>query len=139
VGLVIYALILSAVVFTGFDDFVQDLRGELRLMVISDARLSDIRVTYGGREVRPRPGFLHGSGGYNFLFVPMQPLWGQEPVLTVTWQTASGERSSVSQLVRDFDSEPICLVVLKLDAGGKPIVDHPQSGIVPFSFTCHWE
>lgn len=139
VGVVIYALILSAVVFTGFGQFLKDLRGEYRLIVISDARLSDIRVTYGGREVRPRPGFGRGSVLTHVLFGPMHTLWGREPLLTVTWLTVSGERGSVSQVLGNYDSEPICLFVLKLDADAKPIVTHPQSGIVPFSFDCHWE
>jgi hypothetical protein len=139
VGLVIYALILSAVVFTGFGQFLDDFGGEERLIVISDARLSDIQVTYGGREVRPRPGFLPSAELTHVLFGPMRTRWGHEPVLTVTWQAVSGERRSVSQVLGNYDSEPICLFVLKLDADAKPINHHPESGIVPFSVSCHWK
>jgi hypothetical protein len=72
VAVVIYALILSAVVFTGSDQFLNAVLGEDRLLVISEARLSDIRVTYGGREVRPRPGFHPGSELTVVLFAPMR-------------------------------------------------------------------
>ncbi|WP_291296634.1 hypothetical protein [Elioraea sp.] len=136
VAWVLYTLLLTAIVFTGFGEFLRDLRGEDRLMVISEARLSDIRVTYGGREVRPRPGFLPGSELTHVLFAPMRAPGVHEAALTVTWQAVSGERGSVSQ-VFDGDYPPICLFILKLDADAKPINHHPESGIAPFFFSCH--
>jgi hypothetical protein len=63
---------------------------------------------------------------------------GHEPVLTVTWQAVSGEHGSVSQIL-DRNFPPICLSVLTLDADASPINHHPQSGIVPFSWSCSYD
>jgi hypothetical protein len=147
VGLVIYALILSAVVFTGFGQFLSDLFGEDRLVVINDADLKWIEVTYDGRAVKPKPGFGSGFVPEYITFVPMHAVTSTEPVLTIRWETRSGEPGSISRPMPMVDDR-LCLFVLRIDASGKVFDFKPPDRFselerrqrrAPFWWTCHFE
>lgn len=117
VAWVLYTLLLTAIVFTGFGAFLDNLLGAYRLVVINEAALKAIDVTYSGRAVQPKPGFLPGRVPAYVTFAPMRESHGHEPVLNITWETQAGERRSVSRSLPIVD-DPSCLFVLRIDASG---------------------
>ena len=91
------------------------------LVIISDASLRDVTVRYDGRDyaVRPR---LHGTGDERHVLVPNMRPMRLASTLDVAWRTDSG-RHAISVVLDAHDSEPpICVMVLRLDGQGLPIL-----------------
>jgi hypothetical protein len=108
---------------------------EAQLIVTSEAPLLDVHVSYDGRVIASRPGLTRGSEPSYALF-PMMRTRKFEPVLQISWRTASGQQS-LSQPMRQFDSGRLCLYVLRLDQAGDPVPPEPPDSHSPFWWTCH--
>jgi hypothetical protein len=119
-----YAALLSLIVFTGLYDTARETFGgtEAQLFVMSEAPLLDVRTTYAGQAIEPRPGW--GQGQVNLTYVAFAPARTRhaDPLLEISWQVQDGEWRTLRRTmprVRD----PLCLFVLRLDAAGQAIDD----------------
>ncbi len=108
---------------------------EAQLVVIAEAPIRRLHVTYDGRAVPSRPHLLVDEVQGYVLF-PALRTRALEPVLQVAWEAAGSPRS-VSVAMRQFDSGRICLYVLRLDAAGEPVPPRPLDRHAPIWWTCH--
>jgi hypothetical protein len=133
-----YAALLSLYVFTGFGELLDDLFGppEARLFIISEAPLKNLRVTYNGNNIEPRPGAAQQAFGRYTSFHPLRArIW--EPLLEVSWEAESGASGAVRRPMRQF-SDKYCLYVLRIDALAVPETDRPDDPFSPFWWTCYF-
>jgi hypothetical protein len=119
-----YAALLSLIFFGGFDETAREILGgtEAQLFVTSDAPLLNVRASYAGQPIEPRPGW--GPGQVNLTYVAFAPMRTRQadPLLEISWQVQDGEWRTLRRTmprVRD----PLCLFVLRLDAAGQAIDD----------------
>jgi hypothetical protein len=108
---------------------------DAQLLIVSDASIRNIRVTYDGWPIEARPAILpHGwSPGY-FLFREMRS-FSPRPIIALSWDGPAGPES-LSHVMRQFDSGRLCLYVLRLDEGGRPIPPDREDELAPFWWSC---
>jgi hypothetical protein len=115
-----YAALLSLLVFSGLYDTATGILGgtEAQLFVASDAPLLQIRATYAGRPVEPRPGW--GTGRVHLTYVAFAPMRAREsdPLLELYWQTQDGTWRKIHRRMPQFEY-PKCLYVVRIDEAGE--------------------
>lgn len=132
----IYVVVLSAAslppIRAVWDDIFQPPNAQL--LIVTPVRLHDVTVVYDGRVIKQRPGsFIRVVAGYGAY--PDMRTRKFEPMIQVSWVGPDGPRS-VSRTMRQVDSGPECLYVLRLDAAGVPIAPDQRTELAPFWWNC---
>lgn len=136
-ALAVYAVIVTAAVLPPIRQAWDEIFGpnDAQLVISSAAPIRNVSVTYDGRTIEPRPGWPTRDVQSYAAFPAMRTRVVQ-PVLQVSWEGPDGARS-VSRIMRQFDSGPVCLYVLNIDAAGIPIGPEPPDEFSPFWWTCY--
>jgi hypothetical protein len=135
--LLAYALVATAAAMPGVRQAWDEIFGpnDAQLVIVSEALIRNVRVTYDGREIGSRPDWpieeLIGYAAYPAMRTRLF-----EPLLTVTWEGPNGARS-VSRVMRQSDSGRVCLYVLSIDSDGDPAAREPSGSMAPFWRTCY--
>jgi hypothetical protein len=136
-ALPLYAFVMTIAAWPAMRATFDDALGpnDAQLLIVSDAPIRNIRLTYDGRPIKARPAILplRPSPGY-FLFREMRS-FSPRPMIELSWDSPAGPES-LSQVMRQFDSGRLCLYVLRLDEGGKPIPPERGRELAPFWWSC---
>jgi hypothetical protein len=103
-------------------------------LIVTGAPLRDVRVIYDGRSIKERPD-PYVRDVWDYAAFPDMRTRKFEPIIQVSWEGPDGPRS-VSRAMRQFDSAPECLYVLRLDAAGVPMAPNERTELAPFWWHC---
>jgi hypothetical protein len=136
-ALVVYAIVMTLAALSPLREVWDELLGpnEALLVIISPSLVRDVRVTYGGRPIQPRPQ-PPSRDVFGYATFPALRTGVLEPVLQVSWDGPSGPMT-VTRSMRQFDSGRRCLYVLELDSNGAPVGQQEPDDFSPFWWTCH--
>lgn len=131
----LYAVIVTLIALPSIHDVWSAIRwpNHAQLVVVSPAQIDRVTVTYDGRPIERRPN-LWGSV-YGYAAYPRLLTRSLNPVLQVSWEGPSGP-VTISRVMRQVDSGPVCLYVLALDSAGIPVAGERRDEHSPFWWSC---
>jgi hypothetical protein len=133
-------LLLGALLLGGFGAFAThyfDLLGRrsANLIIIAEAAVSNVTAEYFGRQVQSAPRLLPDS---KYFLFPDLRRYGTPPSIAVAWQSADGNRHSVSRTLTRASDGRNCLYVLRIDQQGRAVETSTES-ISPFRWACDYQ